>query len=197
MKTFIATAPAAYRPMIGAAIAIALADAGRDVARRADGRPTTVPESLLDVDAGVDDRILVLVLPYPGGTAQDLFQGIEDAVLAGHYDPAGSAPGMKQAVEAFRRQVADTEGQEPPWRRPYDTIQGRRIVSSSVEGMFGGHDDDKVLPLPVVFCDDGSVFAMGPDGSWRPRDPVPGTPAHAERLARIKAARASGDDMEE
>lgn len=197
MKTFIATAPAAYRPMIGAAIAIALADAGRDVARRADGRPTTVPESLLDADAGVDDRILVLVLPYPNGQAQDLFQGIEDAVLAGHYDPAGASPGMKAAVAAFRQAIAE----QSPTYRPYDTIAGRRIVSSSIETVETGLSDNHGRPImtqqPVVFCDDGSAFRLNTDGEWRKLRPVPTTPAGIEWKARVDARAAEPDDMEE
>lgn len=226
-KTFIAAAPATYRPMIGAAIAIALADASRDCARRADGRPTTVPETLLDVDAGPDDRVLVLVLSYPDGTVADVFQGIEDAVLAGQYDPAGATPGMKQAVAAFRRAIAaptddDLEailGSRPAhdcagWdcancherdnairnllaaRDRADPPASRCVIAASVEGMIGGHDDDKVIPYPVAICDDGSVFCLRPDGSWRPRDPVPGTPADAKRQEWLKASRAA-DDIEE
>ena len=42
------TCPARYRPMIESAIALAMADVGRDMARRSAGDPPTIRDSLID-----------------------------------------------------------------------------------------------------------------------------------------------------
>lgn len=182
MRSFIATAPAAYRNLIGAALTIAIEDARRDMARRSTGEPATVPDTLRD--GAEEGNIVIAIIPMPEGEPfAEFLANIEDAVLAGHYDPAASTPGMKAAVDSFRR-MTQTEG--PPVFAPPVVPPSRRVVAMAALGA-GETNVGLMESNPVVVLDDGRVFEMTQDRTWISRRPVPGTPADAEFQARVEA----------